>query len=119
MYYEIFENLCKENGVKPGTVSRGTGIHTATLTAWKQGKYTPKQDKLQLIANYFGVSLEYLMNGTEKSIEEKYDTEYAKLVSKIRNDTELSKALIKYFDMSDEKKNHIIELINLFSEVPD
>ncbi len=67
MYYENFEKLCDLNGVRPGTVSKATGISTATLTCWKQGKYTPKQDKLQLIANYFSVSLEYLMTGEEIS----------------------------------------------------
>ena len=51
MYYENFERLCNLNNVIPGTVSKATGISTATLTSWKQGKYTPKQDKLQKIAD--------------------------------------------------------------------
>ena len=53
MYYENFRKLCELNNVKLGTVSRETGISTATLTSWKQGKYTPKQDKLQKIADFF------------------------------------------------------------------
>ena len=57
MYYENFDQLCHANNVKPGRVSRETGISTATLTSWKQGKYTPKQDKLQKIADFFGVPL--------------------------------------------------------------
>lgn len=61
MYYEIFEKLCGSKGEKPGTVSKATGISTATLTSWKQGKYTPKQDKLQLIADHFGVTIDFLM----------------------------------------------------------
>lgn len=60
MSYEIFEELCKEKGVKPIDVSRATGVSTATLSSWKVGRYTPKQDKLGMIATYFGVSLEYL-----------------------------------------------------------
>lgn len=63
MFYERFAFLCEMKGVKPGRVSKETNISTATLTSWKQGKYTPKQDKLQKIADYFGVSLEFL---TEK-----------------------------------------------------
>lgn len=66
MYYENFEKLCVLNDVRPGTVSKATGISTATLTSWKQGKYTPKQDKLQLIADYFNVSVDYLMTGEAK-----------------------------------------------------
>ncbi len=63
--YAVFEDLCKKNNVRPSDVSRATGISTATLTSWKQGKYTPKQDKLQKIADFFNVSLDFLMNGKE------------------------------------------------------
>ena len=67
MYYENFDYLCKVRGVKPSQVSKATGVHTATLTSWKQGKYTPKPEKLQPIADYFGVSLNYLMTGKEEA----------------------------------------------------
>ena len=63
MYYENFEALCNERGVKPGTVSKATGVSTATLTNWKKGNYTPKSDKLKLIADYFGVDVNYLLTG--------------------------------------------------------
>lgn len=56
--YETFERLLREHGVTPYRVSKATGITTATLTSWKQGKYTPKQDKLQKIADFFGVSVD-------------------------------------------------------------
>ena len=59
--YKIFEELCKENGVTPYRVCKETGITTATISNWKAGRYTPKADKMQKIADYFGVSLEYLM----------------------------------------------------------
>jgi len=65
MYYDNFKRLCDEKGVKPGTVARKTGISTATITAWKQDKYTPKQDKLQKLADYFEVSVDYIMTGID------------------------------------------------------
>lgn len=58
--YEIFEELLKERGITAYRVAKETGIGTATLTNWKKGKYTPKDDKLQKIADYLGVTLEYL-----------------------------------------------------------
>ena len=64
--YEVFEKLLKANGVTAYRVGKETGISTATLTQWKKGVSTPKQDKLQKIADYFNVSLEYLMTGEEK-----------------------------------------------------
>lgn len=66
MYYDKFEKLCAEKGIRPSDVSKATGISTATLTSWKKGKYTPKNEKLQLIADYFGVSLAYII-GEDKT----------------------------------------------------
>lgn len=62
MGYEVFDELCKKRGIRPFHVSKATGISTATLTAWKKGDYTPKADKLQLIADYFGVSRAFIEN---------------------------------------------------------
>ncbi|MPN11830.1 hypothetical protein SDC9_159138 [bioreactor metagenome] len=41
------------------------------LSEWKKGSYTPKQDKLQKIADYFGVTVDYLMTGKEIKPEKK------------------------------------------------
>lgn len=59
--YGKFERLLAERGVTAYQVAKETGISTATLTQWKQGKYTPKMDKILLIADYFGVPLEYFV----------------------------------------------------------
>lgn len=53
--YEIFEKLLKDNNITPYKVSKATGIATATLSDWKNGKSTPKQEKLDKIANYFKI----------------------------------------------------------------
>lgn len=114
MYYENFDLLCKKNNVKPSDVSKSTQISTATLSSWKKGTYTPKQDKLQKIADYFKVSVDYLMTG--EMPEEDFSDESVHLIAEIRKDIELSNALKKYFGLSDIKKKHVIELINFLSE---
>lgn len=60
--YEKFAELLEKTNKTAYQVSRETGISTSTLTNWKQGKYTPKVDKLKIIANYFGVSIEYFLS---------------------------------------------------------
>ena len=61
--WEIFEKLMKAKGVRMSDVSRETGVSYSTFTDWKTGRYTPKADKMQKIADYFGVTVEYLMTG--------------------------------------------------------
>lgn len=63
--YDIFEKLCQEKHVTPYRVCKETGITTATISNWKAGRYTPKQDKLQKIAEFLGVTIEYLMTGKD------------------------------------------------------
>ena len=64
MNYKIFEELLKINKTTVYRVAKDTGIAPSTLSDWKNGRSAPKTDKLKLIAEYFGVSLEY-MTGAE------------------------------------------------------
>lgn len=113
--YEIFLKLLEEKGLNSNQVSKATGISTSTFTDWKKGRSKPNQKNMLKIAEYFGVSLDYLMTGKEPEFD-KYSAESAHLVAKIRNDAGLTQALDKYFELSDKKKKHVIELINLLSE---
>ena len=63
--YEIFMQLLQERKVTPYKVSKETGISQQVLAYWKAGRSTPKQDKLKKIADYFGVSVDYLMTGSD------------------------------------------------------
>lgn len=66
--YEIYVLLKKQKGVSDYQVSKETGIPRSTFSAWKNGDSVPKNAKLQKIADYFGVSVDYLLTGkhTEK-----------------------------------------------------
>ena len=68
--YSIFEQLCSEKGVTPYRVCKETGLTTSTISNWKAGRYTPKHDKLKKIADYFGVSVQFLITGKEENTEE-------------------------------------------------
>ena len=74
MMYAIFQKLCEKNNVTPYRVSKETGVSRTTLSDWKNGKSTPKQDKMQKIADYFGVSLSYLTTG-ETPKEDSFETD--------------------------------------------
>lgn len=58
--YDVFKRLMEERGVRAVDVSRATGVSTSTLTDWKNGRCLPKYDKRRKIADYFGVTVEYL-----------------------------------------------------------
>lgn len=63
--WEIFLQLCAEKGVTTADVSRATGIPQSTLGNWKVRRNLIGVERGQKIADYFGVSLEYLMTGKD------------------------------------------------------
>ena len=63
--YEVFEKLLAERGVTAYQVAQATGVSTSTLTAWKNGDYTPKAKKIMAIADYFGVPLDLFYRSKE------------------------------------------------------
>ena len=65
--YKKFEELLKANGCTAYKVSKATSIPGSTFTEWKKGKYQPKSDKLQKIADYFNVPLGYFYGEEESS----------------------------------------------------
>ncbi len=83
--WEIFEKLCKERGVTTYRVAEATGIKTSAFSAWKAGRYNFKLDKLMKIAEFFDVSLEYLMTGKEHEERDTYyiDPEAAEIAQEI------------------------------------
>lgn len=64
--YAIFEELLKKHNTTAYQVSKATGISSASMTDWKKGRYTLKTDKLKKIADYFGVTVDYLLGNEEQ-----------------------------------------------------
>lgn len=89
--YEVFSKLLQIYGVTPYKVSKETGISQSTLSDWKKGKITPKSDTMKKIADYFGVSVDYLMTGTEREETGKYyfDEETAEMAQKLFENRDL------------------------------
>lgn len=59
--YRRFEQLLQMNNVTAYKVAKATGIDPTILSNWKHGKTTPSASNLKKIADYFGVSLSWLM----------------------------------------------------------
>lgn len=68
----MYENYCKlrdQKGFKDADVAKATGITKSTFSDWKSGRSNPKNEKLQKIADFFNVSVDYLMTGKEEPKE--------------------------------------------------
>lgn len=104
--YDIYNKLLANKGLKNADIARATGISNMTLSDWKKGKSTPKADKLQKIADFLDVSLEYLMTGKEKQYE-MYSVENAELLVKVTKNKDTMRMLEYYMKLSDSDKKEL------------
>lgn len=73
MFYEIFTMLCSDKKISPTATLQKIGVSTSKLTAWKNGS-TPSVAVLILISEFFDVSIDYLIYGKERIINESNQT---------------------------------------------
>jgi repressor LexA len=59
--YKKFADLLLKNNKTTYRVAKDTGISPTLFSDWKKGKSKPKVDKLQILADYFGVPLDYFL----------------------------------------------------------
>ncbi len=62
MEYAKFEQLLKSHGATVYQVSKATKIAPSTFSDWKNGRSTPKADKLARLADFFSMSLDELLD---------------------------------------------------------
>lgn len=63
MFYDNFYSLCQKAGVTPTQVARDLGVRQSTVSMWKKQASTPRYETLQKLADYFGVSINTLLDG--------------------------------------------------------
>ena len=59
--YEKFADLLSKSDKTAYQVSKDTGIAQSVLSDWKTGRSKPKADKLKILADYFGVPIDYFL----------------------------------------------------------
>ena len=68
--YEIFEKLLKEKGITAYRFCKDTGVSSSTISTWKKKDSKCGTELAEIIADYFGVTIDYLMTGKEPEKKE-------------------------------------------------
>lgn len=112
MLYSRFEKLLQDRDVKAAEVSRQTGVTTQALSAWKKGDYTPKADKIQKIADYFGVPVGYFYE--DQNPDFYYNKETAELADELATKPGLRVLFDASRDLSEESLRMFAEMIETY-----
>ena len=62
---ERVRDLRHKHGLSQAQLARETGVHPDSIMLWETGRCRPREQKLKLLADYFGVSTDYLRGETD------------------------------------------------------
>ncbi len=65
MFYERLKLLCAEKGIKLTNLIQELGMSSGNMNKWKNG-VVPKGNTLSKLADYFNVSVDYLIGKTDE-----------------------------------------------------
>ena len=86
--YERIETLRKSKNISQGKLEKELGFSNGSISKWKNS--TPTTERLQKLADYFGVTVEYLLTGEEKESAGYYlNDETAQVAQEIFENKEL------------------------------
>lgn len=88
MFWERFYNLCELENTKPLQVVKALNIAAGSITKWKNGAI-PSGTNLLLIAEYFDVSIDYLMGRADYPFQEYHNRNFRKLLEQENGELKL------------------------------
>lgn len=117
--YKTIENLCRNKNVTVTTMCKESGVPRSALSDFKAGRIKSlSADKLQKIAKYFDVSVDYLLGKTDikktPTLTDKDERDIARDLESIMNALEQGGDMMFDGDpMSDEARDSIIAAMKL------
>lgn len=103
MFYERLKELCKQKGTTVTTVVKELGMSTGNISKWKNGN-KPKADSVSALAEYLGVSTDYLL-GIEEVKQKSLDI----LDSQVFTLTDKEKDFIRRLRKLDDEGRTMVE----------
>lgn len=97
MIKERIQLLCKQNNITVYRLEEELGLGKSSIVKWD--KSSPKAENLQKVADYFGVSVDYLLGRPElaSTNKEEYIDELTEMYNSLPEDKkEQVKAFIKF-----------------------
>ena len=66
MFIDTYESLCKQKGISCSKAAQEMGINKGTVSVWRNKGTRPQAAQLEKIADYFGVTVDYLLTGEKE-----------------------------------------------------
>ena len=114
--YSNIKRLCDENGITTYRLCKDLGFSTALMSQWKTGRQNPSGKKLQQIAEYFNVPMEFLYVGDyepDRPEPDQDDREMNELLESLKNNPGMRVLFSKTKNASKEDIEKVIKMLEI------
>lgn len=106
-------SLLEQKGLTQKMLAESIGVSAAAVSEWRKKGTTPSAEKIAAIAEFLGVSVEYILTGQTSSNSLKNENNTDILIA---GNSENSKNIVSSFYESQERENK--EILNLINGLP-
>lgn len=119
MFFDVYEKLCKERGLTPTGASAAIGFSKGSVSYWRK-KYKegvdagPDTKTAALIADFFGVSVDYLFGRTDDPTVSSKDTSNEPAAD-VLNDVDIA-FYGDYKELDEDDKETVRDMVRIMRE---
>ena len=117
IFAENLNYYMKANGKSRRDISEALGISYYTVTDWVKGKKYPRMDKVEMLANFFGILKSDLIEDKpkeHKEMQKKNDT-LSDIILKLNADAELLEMVEALSNLGFEQRKAVKTVLNAFA----
>ena len=92
------------------------GVAPSTFNDWMKAKKYPRIDKIELLANHFGILKSDLIEEKMTEEKEKDNEVLAKIIVRMRKDKEFCSVVKSLYDLDSAKIKGVSEMLNAFGK---
>lgn len=115
VFSENLDYYIKLNNKDRVKICKDLGFKYTTLREWVKGTAYPRIDKIELLANYFGIQKSDLIEKKDKIITDiEKDAKLTEQISNLSKDEQEKELLTKCTMLDSDNQSKVLELVNMY-----
>lgn len=105
------KQLRKKRGITAEQFAQDIGVPLSTYTKWEFGSASPRYDKLLIIADYYGVSTDYLLGRTDKP----ESSDLSDILKEMQFDASTRAIICAFAELGEDQRTEFINTLKQLS----
>lgn len=102
------------NGKTRNDLSDDLKISYFTITSWCNGSKMPRIDKVQILADYFGITKAHLLESHEQAPQKNKNDDLAQIITRLRTDNDFYSLVSAIYKLNVRQFKSLKDLITAF-----